>query len=202
MSYSLALLKWVCGFNWLQCDCLCEWAKLWLWGSSSQSSRQNNHSGVNRLLVFSRLPSFNLIQSAARKKSKRKKTTSITFSKNGMAPAQGWDVSSVLPHLQWGAPIPLPHHSSDGLRVHVGAQSSPEHKCATGPQCWECREGIKPSSLSLRLSPSVFREGMGRVATAAPCQCGRQQTTAQFLLNNSWLLRFWDVHSFFWMKSH
>lgn len=62
MSYSLALLKWVCGFNWLQCDCLCKWEKLWLWGSISQSSRQNNHSGVNRPLVFSRLPTFNLIQ--------------------------------------------------------------------------------------------------------------------------------------------
>lgn len=44
-----------------------------------------------------------------------------------MAPAQGWDVSSVLPHLQWGAPIPLPHHSSDGSVFtwgHRAAQST------------------------------------------------------------------------------
>lgn len=86
----------------------------------------------------------------------RKRTTSIFFSKNGMAPAQGWAVRSVLPRLQWGAPIPPPHHSSDGLCLHVGAQSSPEHKRAMGPKCREGREGIDPGSHSVWGSAHLY----------------------------------------------
>lgn len=141
MSYSLALLKWVCCFNWLQCDCLCEWAKLWLWGSISQSLRQNNHSGVSRPLVFSRLPAFNLIRSVIRrkknKKKKKKRDYQYIFFKAWLQHrAEMWAQSCLSPAVGCSNPFSW-------------GQSSPEHKSATELQYWELREGINPSSHSL-----------------------------------------------------
>lgn len=59
-----------------------------------------------------------------------------------MAAAQGWDVSSVLPHLQWGAPIP-----SHGDRV---AQNT---KVQRGPSTESLGKGLTQAPIHCEAQP-------------------------------------------------
>lgn len=179
------------------------WAKLWLWGSISQSLRQNNHMGVNRLLFFSRLRTSNLRRSSVKKKKKKGLTIFFSDMKSSRAWEHGHGHSTGLNGEDSVCSLTVglqPHSHPTALTGCVfpwGHRAACSTNVQRSPSCWEGKEGIKPGSCSVWGSAHLY---LGET-TAALHQRGRQQTTVQILLCNSWLLCFWDVHSFFWKKS-
>lgn len=169
------------------------WAKLWLWGSISQSLRQNNHMGVNRRLFFSRLWTSNLRRSSVKKK-KGLTIFFIFFSdmkssrawEHGHGHSTGLNGEDSVCSPTAGAPAPFPPHSSDRLCFPWGHRAACSANVQRSPSCWEGKEGIKPGSCSVWGSAHLY---LGEI-TAALHQRGRQQTTVQILLCNSWLLCF------------
>lgn len=73
----------------------------------------------------------------------------------------------------------------------------------TGQMCSGARAGGNVrkglSQAPIQRETHVFRGGMGPLQLHISVEGSRQ--VPLFLLYNSWLLYFWDVHSFLWKKS-